>query len=222
MMVGTGAAAVEDAVRLTRHAAHCGFAGALVLPPFYYKNVPEDGILRFIEIIVEATKSSAMPLYLYHFPAMSGVPYTLPLVKRLIGEFGERLAGLKDSSGDNVYARAVAGISEDFAVFPGTEAKLAEARTGLFAGCISATANVTSAFCAQALHHGDDGALAVAIRIRKLLESKPFVPGVKALLSRIHKAPRLADVLPPFVSLTEAEIELLYRAYEGAGSTVVV
>jgi hypothetical protein len=44
LMVGTGAAAVSDAVALTRHAADLGFAGALVLPPFYYKGVPDDGL----------------------------------------------------------------------------------------------------------------------------------------------------------------------------------
>ncbi len=65
MMVGTGAAAIADAVTLTRHAADCGFAGALVLPPFYYKNVPDDGVMRFIGSIIEATKT--IPLYLYHY-----------------------------------------------------------------------------------------------------------------------------------------------------------
>ncbi len=212
MMVGTGAAATQDAIALARHAADCGFAGALVVPPFYYKNVPEDGVLRYIDAIIQATRD--VPLYLYHYPAMSGVPYTLPLLRRLLDQFGSRIAGLKDSSGDLEYARAAAGISPGFAVFPGTEASLAEARTGLFAGCISATANVTSAFCGKALHHADDGALDSAIRIRKLLGAFPFVPGVKALLSRIHGQPALAQVLPPFVPLTELEIASLFDAYE--------
>src|SRR5207342_320671 len=44
MMVGTGAAAVSDAIALTQHAASLNFAGALVLPPFYYKGVPDDGL----------------------------------------------------------------------------------------------------------------------------------------------------------------------------------
>lgn len=219
MMVGTGAAALEDAVTLTRHAADCGFAGVLVLPPFYYKGVPEEGVLRFIAAIVEATKDKAIPLYLYHYPAMSGVPYTGELVKRLIARFGERIAGLKDSSGDIEYARAVAAISGNFAVFPGSETRLDEARTGLFAGCISATANVTSALCKQALN-GDDRALASAIRIRKFLEDRPFVVSVKALLSRIHNRPSLADVLPPFMRLGDAETTTLFRAYEEAISLV--
>jgi 4-hydroxy-tetrahydrodipicolinate synthase len=212
MMVGTGAAAVADAGALARQAADCGFAGALVLPPFYYKNVPEDGVLRYIEAIAAASGNT--PIYLYHYPAMSGVSYTLPLVRRLLDQFGGRIAGLKDSSGDLDYARAAAGISPEFAVFPGTEASLGEARTGSFAGCISATANVTSAFCARAFHSSDDAALASAVQIRKLLGAYPFVPGVKALLSRIHGLPGLAKVLPPFVSLGEVETTSLFRSFE--------
>lgn len=73
MMVGTGAAAVEDAAELTHIAAALGFAGALVLPPFYYKQVSEGGILRYFERIVEATSGQSIGLYLYNFPALSGV-----------------------------------------------------------------------------------------------------------------------------------------------------
>src|SRR5215471_10026741 len=71
LMVGTGAAAVSDAVALTRHAAALGFGGALVLPPFYYKGVPDDGLVAYIDTLVQATAATPIPLYLYHFPAMS-------------------------------------------------------------------------------------------------------------------------------------------------------
>jgi 4-hydroxy-tetrahydrodipicolinate synthase len=75
LMVGTGAAAVSDAIALTRHAAELGFAGALLLPPFYYKGVPDDGLFAYISEIVKATEARPIPLYLYHFPAMSGLPW---------------------------------------------------------------------------------------------------------------------------------------------------
>src|SRR5882672_1997204 len=74
MMVGTGAAATADAVALTRYASELGFAGALVLPPFYYKGVPDDGLVAYIDTIVKATAQKPVPIYLYHFPAMSGLP----------------------------------------------------------------------------------------------------------------------------------------------------
>ena len=85
LMVGTGAAAVSDAVALTRHAAELGFAGALVLPPFYYKGVPDDGLVAYIDTLVQATAGQPIPIYLYHFPAMSGLPWHVTLIKRLAG-----------------------------------------------------------------------------------------------------------------------------------------
>ena len=83
-MVGTGAAAVSDAVALTRHAAELGFAGALVLPPFYYKGVPDDGLVAYIDTIVKATAEKPIPIYLYHFPAMSGLPWHVDADPRLL------------------------------------------------------------------------------------------------------------------------------------------
>ena len=144
LMVGTGAAALADAIALTRHAAELGFAGALVLPPFYYKGVPDEGLIAYIETIVKATAATPIPLYLYHFPAQSGLPWHVGLIKRMLEAYGDRIAGLKDSSGDMAYAREVADVAEGFKVFPSTEAALMEAREGAFAGCISATANLNA------------------------------------------------------------------------------
>src|SRR5271168_2340432 len=83
MMVGTGAAATADAVALTRHAAELGFAGALVLPPFYYKGVPDDGLAAYIGTIVAATADQPIPIYLYHYPQLSGLPWQPRLIRRL-------------------------------------------------------------------------------------------------------------------------------------------
>src|ERR687897_2565488 len=110
MMVGTGAAAVADAVALTRYAAELGFAGALVLPPFYYKGVPDDGLVAYVESIVQSTAQKPIPIYLYHFPQQSGLHWHVKLLRRLLDQFGQRIVGLKDSSGDMAYAREAAAI----------------------------------------------------------------------------------------------------------------
>lgn len=205
LMVGTGAAAVSDAVALTRHAAELGFAGALVLPPFYYKGVPDDGLIAYIDTLVKATAEKPIPIYLYHFPAMSGLPWHVALIKRLLEKFPGRIVGLKDSSGDMAYARSAAAISKDFAVFPSTEAALIEARDGAFAGCISATANLNADLCARAWAQRDAAALDAAVAIRKLFDGKPLVSGVKALLAHIHGDPALARVKPPLGLLSAAD-----------------
>ena len=205
LMVGTGAAAVADAVALTRHAAELGFAGALVLPPFYYKGVPDDGLVAYIDSLVKATAEKPVPIYLYHFPAMSGLPWSVKLIRRLLETFPGRIVGLKDSSGDMAYARSAAAISRDFSVFPSTEAALLEARHGDFAGCISATANLNADLCARAWRDGDEAALAQAVAIRKLFDGRPLVSGVKALLAHIHGEPALARVKPPLSAFPAAD-----------------
>jgi 4-hydroxy-tetrahydrodipicolinate synthase len=142
------------------------------------------------------------------------VPWPLELIGRLLAAFGPRLAGLKDSSGDMNYARAAAGLSESFRVFPSTEAALIEAHGGRFAGCISATVNVNSDLCACAYRHGDSQALAQAVAIRGLFDGKPVVAGVKAVLAHIHREPGWARVLPPLTSLSAADRAAVIDGYE--------
>lgn len=214
MMVGTGAAAVADAVALTRHAADLGFAGALLLPPFYYKGVPDDGLVDYVDTIVLATRAKPVPIYLYHFPAQSGLPWHVTLIKRLLERAGGRIVGLKDSSGDMAYARAAAGLGADFKVFPSTEAVLLEARSGVFAGCISATANLNADLCARAWRSGDARALDAAVAIRKLFDGKQLVPGVKALLAHIHRDPAWARVQPPLSTFAAGDRAAVLAAHD--------
>ena len=214
MMVGTGAAAVADAVALTKHAAELGFAGALVLPPFYYKGVPDDGLVAYIEAIVTATAARPIPIYLYHFPAQSGLPWHVALIRRLLGEFGDRIVGLKDSSGDMAFAAEAAAVSPRFKVFPSTEAALPQARSGPFAGCISATANLNADLCARAYRTGDAAALAEAVAIRKLFDGRALVSGVKALVAHIHGDPQWARTAPPLAAFPAADRAAVVAGYD--------
>lgn len=212
MMVGTGAAATGDAVRLTRHAAEVGFSAALVLPPFYYKGVSNDGVIRYLDAVVSS--SHDLPIYLYNFPALSGVPYTIELLTRILQEFGDRVAGVKDSSGDMPYARKAATLSPNFHVFPSSEAALIEARSGVFAGCISATANLNSEYCARAFHSGDESAHKTAVAIRSLFDGRALVPGIKALLAHQHNIKELSLVAPPLVRFAAADLQAIQPAFD--------
>ena len=156
-----------------------------------------------------------IPIYLYHFPAQSGLPWHVKLVKRLLDTFGARIVGLKDSSGDMAYAREAAAIAKSFKVFPSTEAVLLEARAGAFAGCISATANLNADLCARAWRNGDATALDEAVAIRKLFDGKQLVPGVKALLSHIHGDPAWGRVQPPLSAFPAADRAAVVAGYDG-------
>ena len=214
LMVGTGAASVSDAIVLTKHAAALGFGGALVLPPFYYKGIPDDGLVDYIGTLVKATADSKLPLYLYHYPQLTGLQWHVPLIKRLRETFPSRIVGLKDSSGDMAFSRAAAAVAPDFAVFPSSEACLIEARGGAFAGCISATANLNPDLCQRAWSQGDAVALDAAVTIRKLFEGRQLVPGVKALLSHIHGDPALARVRPPLAAFPAADRTAVFAGYD--------
>jgi 4-hydroxy-tetrahydrodipicolinate synthase len=212
VMVGTGAASVADAVELSRCAADAGLTGALVLPPFYFKDPSTSGLLRYFEAIAQATHQSALDIYLYNFPALSGIAYSKELVTALTTEFGTRIAGLKDSSGDMAYATDIAQSFPQMNIFPSNEGAIPQCRDQLFAGCISATANLSAKLCVSAFDGGDDAALEVAKGIRAKVAEGPLVPRIKAVLANQLSDSEWANVLPPYAKLSGEEQQELNQA----------
>ncbi len=163
---------------------------------------------------MNATAARPIPVYLYHVPAQSALPWRVALIRRLLDRFGARVAGLKDSSGDMDFAREAASLHADFLVFPSTEAALPQARSGPFAGCISATANLNADLCARFYRSGDAAALRQAVAIRGLFDGKPLVPGVKTVLAHIHADPHWARVEPPLSVISPAERAAVVAGYD--------
>jgi 4-hydroxy-tetrahydrodipicolinate synthase len=208
-MVGSGAAALGDACRLTAEAKALGFAGALLLPPFYYKGLDADGVVAYVEALISRVGADGLKLYLYHFPANSGVPYTPQIVTRLRNAHPEQVLGLKDSSGDLDYSAGLARELPGFAVFPSAEASLGRAAELGFAGCISATANVTGPY-AQIAWSGPDAtakkeALDNAVTIRAIVARFPLVASIKSALSLLTGRDDWANVMPPLTKLSEKQ-----------------
>ena len=144
MMPGTGCCAFSDSVELTRAAVRLGCAGVLMLPPFYYKGVPDEGLFRSYAKIIERVGDSRLRVYLYHIPPVSQVPISLALIERLLRDYPGTIAGIKDSSGDwsNTQAMLERFQPREFDVFAGSETFLLATLRAGGAGCISATANV--------------------------------------------------------------------------------
>jgi 4-hydroxy-tetrahydrodipicolinate synthase len=141
LMIGTGCCALTDTVALTRHAIKHGVTKILALPPFYYKNVTDDGLFRSFAEVIDRTASDDLDLYLYHFPAMSQTPISANLIAMLCEQFPKITAGVKDSSGDLEHSLELASQFPDIAIFPGNEIHLLATLEKGCAGCISATAN---------------------------------------------------------------------------------
>jgi len=208
-MVGTGAAALDDASALTAEAKALGFAGALLLPPFYYKGLDADGVVSYVEALIGKVGAQGLHLYLYHFPANSGVPYTPEIVARLRNAHPEQVLGLKDSSGDLDYSAGLARALPGFAVFPSAEASLGRAGELGFAGCISATANVTGPYAQIAWSGSDEGtkkeALDNAVDIRAIVARFPLVASIKSALALLTGREGWARTMPPLTALSEKQ-----------------
>src|SRR5256714_4652873 len=151
MMPGTGHCALPDSVRLTAHAVKLGCGGVLMLPPFYYKGVSDEGLYRSFAEIIERVGEARLRVYLYPIPPVAQVPITLGLVERLLKAYPVQVAGMKDSGGDwkNTQAFLDAFARGGFDVFPGAETFLLQGMRHGGAGCISATANVNPAAIAR-------------------------------------------------------------------------
>lgn len=215
-MVGTGAAALADAATLTAAARDLGYGGALLLPPFYYKGIGSDDLVAYVEAVIGKVGARDLRLYLYHFPANSGVPYQPDAVKRLRDAYPETLLGLKDSSGDLDYSAGLARDLPGFAVFPSAEGSIGRAAELGFAGCISATANVTGPF-AQEAWSGADGerareGLDAAIAIRAAIATFPLVAAVKETLALRSGNDGWRRLVPPLVPLSAAQSAALATA----------
>ena len=211
MMPGTGCCALTDTVRLTEHAVKAGCAGGLMLPPFYYKDVSEDGLYRTFSEIIERVGDSRLRIYLYHIPPVAVVGIKPGLVERLMKQYPSAIAGMKDSSGDwnNSKMMLDAFAKSGFDVFVGSESFLLANMKNGGAGCISATANVNPA-AIDKLYREWSGANADAQQqaldvVRKTVGQYVMIPALKAVVAHYTNEPEWATVRPPLTELTAAQ-----------------
>jgi len=213
LMPGTGCCALPDTVALTRHAVLHGCMGVLLLPPFYYKGVGDDGLFASIAEVIARVGDSRLRIYLYHIPPMAGVGFSLPLIERLLENFPGTVVGLKDSSGDWKNTQALLQAFPGFEVFPGSETYLLDALRAGGAGCISATANVNVAAMKALLQTwrspAADAMQQRLTSVRAAIQKFPMVAANKAILARRRAAPAWKVVRPPLVALSvERQAEL--------------
>jgi 4-hydroxy-tetrahydrodipicolinate synthase len=226
MMPGTGHCALPDSVRLTAHAVKLGCGGVLMLPPFYYKGVSDDGLFRSFAEVVERVGDARLRVYLYHIPPVAQVPITLGLAERLLQAYPQQIAGMKDSGGDwkNTQAFLDAFAKDGFDVFPGAETFLLQGMRHGGAGCISATANVNPAAIARlyASWQADDADARQQRldHIRGIFAKFPMIPALKAAVAHWSSEPEWATVRPPLVALTREQGRDLVAQLEQAGFTM--
>lgn len=220
LLVGTGSCAVADAIELTSASLKSGMPNVLVLPPFYYKPVTDEGVFAYFARLIDAVGSDRLRIWLYNFPQLTGFAFGAALIERLYDRFGAVIAGMKDSSGDWESMRSLCAVVPGFALYAGTERYLLDILDEGGAGCITATANLTAPLCQAVFQAWNSGDRAQAERrqarlteIRLAMQSHPLVPLQKALMQHRTGDEIWSRMLPPFTPLRNtAAIDEMARA----------
>ena len=219
VIAGTGAAALPDAITLTRHAFAVGAAAVLVMPPFFFKRPSDDGVAEWYRRLCDAAVPPGGRLLLYHIPQLTGVPFTDSLLATLSASHGSLIYGIKDSTGDSAEGRRIRTKFPRLAYFVGNDRLVTEACLEGGAGSITAAANVFPDLVAAVQQgvwsNGDaETAQTVLSAARALLERQPLQPATKAALTEITDLPPTA-VRPPQAELSPtqlADLQIALRA----------
>jgi 4-hydroxy-tetrahydrodipicolinate synthase len=209
LLVGTGCCSVTDTVTLTKHAWSLNVAGILLLPPFYYKNVSDLGIETYITKLLDKVGESKIEIYLYHFPQLSGVPFTTKLTERLVSRYPKNIVGMKDSGGDWAHMDEIIKTIPGFRLYTGNEKFLLQALKAGAVGCISASANLTSPEAAvvyEAWKKGSGEKEQVRLsKLREVLEMYPSIGTLKYVFAKLSGVQDWLNVRPPNAIITEQE-----------------
>jgi 4-hydroxy-tetrahydrodipicolinate synthase len=208
LLPGTGCCSLTDTVELTRHATAAGAGGVLMLPPFYYKGVSDEGLFRYFAEVIERVGDSRLRIFLYHIPPVSQVPISLALIERLLKAFPTAIAGIKDSSGDwsNTEAVLKQFQPEGFDVFAGSEVFLLRTLRAGGAGCITATGNVNPAPMVNLFGSWQgpaaDAQQAALDATRAAFQKYPLISAMKSAVAHYGKQASWRTVRPPLTELT--------------------
>lgn len=214
LLVGTGALPLPDVIDLTTHATGNGVSGVLVLPPFHFKHVADEGLRATYDQLIQGVGDKALRLYLYHYPKLTGIPIPFALIEELRDSYPEQIAGIKDSSGEWDHHDALCSSFPNLQIFAGSERHLTPLLRAGGSGCISATVNITAPLAEQAVRDWQNNAQVASAQstlteVRTRLSQFPTIPALKQLLAWRHDEPAWKQVRPPLAPLDDDEKDRL-------------
>jgi 4-hydroxy-tetrahydrodipicolinate synthase len=218
LLPGTGVAAFTETVELTRHALSLGVSTVIMLPPFYYKDVTEDGLFAAYAEVIERVADARLRVILYHIPQVSGIPIPHTVIERLIARYPSTFVGIKDSSGDLSNMEAMVARFQGFAVLAGADPLMLPLLKKGGAGCITATSNLVARDLAFVFRYYDDAervaeveaAHARVVAARNRVSKFAQLASLKTLMAEKTGYPGWRRVRPPLISLApREEAELL-------------
>jgi 4-hydroxy-tetrahydrodipicolinate synthase len=213
LLIGSGSCALEDTVALTKFAVSSNCAGALLVPPYFFKDLTDEGIRRYYDQVIERVADDRLALYLYHYPQVSAVPLPPSLVRQIVQRHPQVIRGYKDSSGDWTNTEAMLREFPQLEIFTSNEARLTDTLKLGGAGVISATANVQPrairAVVEEALRGAAPRSQGEVAACRVAFQGLPIVAAVKAVLATIHNDAawhHLRAPLSPIANDVEAKL----------------
>jgi len=223
LMPGTGHCALSDSIEMTRAAVELGCAGVLMLPPFYYRGVSDEGLYRNFAEVIERVGDERLSLYLYHIPPVAQVSISLSLIEKLLSKYPGIVAGVKDSSGEwpNTKAMLDSFAKGGFDVFAGNEVFLLDNMRNGGKGCITATGNINPGPIANVYKNwrsGEADKLQAGITAtRKIVQKQPMIPALKSAVAHFGNDPQWKTCRPPLVELNSRQEEELITELKAAG-----
>jgi 4-hydroxy-tetrahydrodipicolinate synthase len=213
LLPGTGVAAWSETVELTRHALSLGVVRVVMLPPFYYKGISDDGLFAAYAEIVERVADPRLRVVLYHIPQFSAVPITIPVIERLRARYPSTFVGIKDSSGDLANMTTLVDHFSGFSVFAGADPLMLPLLRKGGAGCITATSNLVASdlafifrhYANPALRQDVDAAQERVVAARTRVSQFAQIASIKSLIARSTGHADWRNLRPPLLPLTAAE-----------------
>lgn len=226
MLPGTGCCSIVESAELTSRAVQLGCAGVLMLPPFYYKGVSDDGLFAAFAEVIERVGDARLRVYLYHIPPVAQVPISIALTERLMRAYPGTVVGMKDSSGDWDGTAAMMRALPELRMFVGSETYLlANMRAG-GVGCISATANVYPDGIDHLYRNWRSDAAedlqAGLNRVRETMQGYVMIAALKAVAAHYTGHEDWRIVRPPLVSMAEEDAVKLLRELDEIGFRMAV
>ncbi|MFN3333404.1 MAG: dihydrodipicolinate synthase family protein [Caldilinea sp.] len=220
LMPGVGTCAIPDTVKLSAQAARLGCGGVLMLPPFYYKGVSDEGIFRAVAEVIERVGDARLRVYVYNIPPIAVVGYSLAVIERLLKAYPGVVVGMKDSSGNWSYQQSVLEHFPGFDVFTGSERfLLANLRMG-GVGTISAMANVIPGkirfLYDNYLAENADQVQERLDRYREATRDYAAIPALKQIMANRTGDRTWLNLRPPLVNLSEAAAHEMLTKYAAA------
>jgi 4-hydroxy-tetrahydrodipicolinate synthase len=216
LLPGTGACSAGEAAQLSRHAVQAGCAGVLMLPPFFYKGLSDEGLYAWYAEVIARIADPRLELYLYHIPALSGVPITHAVIERLLRDFPGTVVGIKDSSGDWDNLAAMLERFPTLEIFPASESFISRTRPLGARGCISATVNINPGRISRLVKEwGSEEGPALQAEVdalRKIVQGYPMIAALKEVLATELHDTQWRRVRAPLTTLSASQSVTLHAA----------